>query len=323
MALAGCGSGSSGAGDTFHPQSSASATASRSASAVASSPAATPLTGQPVAATADAARVAVAVTVRASSGDPAPVGLGSADVVYQEFNNPGSARYVAVFQSHAAASVGPVGETEPVDGQVLGVYRALVANAGGTKGFVQTLDHAPIHDLSSANASSAYTPGAGGALYTSTARLLALAPRGTTAPPPIFSFAAATAGAPAGGRPATRVTITAPDHTAQVWTYSSATHRWATTLPGGAAMSVANLVVQNVPYITPGSRHASVQSARSYGHGTCTVLTRGAAVTGQWFKPGATSITNYADTHGVPVAMTPGPTWIALAPTGTTVEAVQ
>ena len=65
-----------------------------------------PLTGLTVTA-ATAQRPAVAVAVAGSD----PVGLGSADLVFEEMTSP--VRYLAVFQSAQARQVGPVTSTRP------------------------------------------------------------------------------------------------------------------------------------------------------------------------------------------------------------------
>ena len=99
-----------------------------------------PLTGLAVTA-AVAQRPAVAVAV---SG-PDPVGLGSADLVFEEMTSP--VRYLAVFQSDEANMVGPVTSTRPTDGQALSVLHPLIGYDGGTASFISVLDATKIVDV--------------------------------------------------------------------------------------------------------------------------------------------------------------------------------
>ena len=46
----------------------------------------------------------------------------------------------------------------------------------------------------------------------------------------------------------------------------------------------------------------------------------GTAATGTWAKTHIRDVTNYLEDKGSPMAFQPGPTWIILAPPGTTVS---
>src|SRR5450631_1046053 len=123
LAVAGC--EASPADLMTHPASTS--TPATGASAAPSSAPRTwtaPLTGLPVTGARAASRPAVAVSLSGAQ----PQGLGSADVVYEELTSP--LRYIAVFQSHDGASVGPVGQTRPMDGQALSVLHPLTAYDG-------------------------------------------------------------------------------------------------------------------------------------------------------------------------------------------------
>jgi hypothetical protein len=45
------------------------------------------------------------------------------------------------------------------------------------------------------------------------------------------------------------------------------------------------------------------------------------AISGKWGKPGLPQQTNFLDAGSVPVRLAPGPSWLILAPTGSTVTA--
>ena len=116
MLLAGCGSGAGAGSSSFPLATSASSSPSSTASGTTRpSPVATaPLTGLPAGSAAALASPIVVVDVQVIGGGVGLRGVGQADVVYQEFDNPGISRLIAAFQSQDA-TVGPVAATaQPV-----------------------------------------------------------------------------------------------------------------------------------------------------------------------------------------------------------------
>jgi hypothetical protein len=278
----------------------------------------TPLTGLP-ATDAVAQRPAVAVAV--SSTDP--VGLGAADLVYEEITSP--VRYVAVYQSNEA-TVGPVSGTRPDDGQILSVLHPLTSYDGGTSSFVSVLDTTKIVDEGYLTHPSLYSEGTDG-LTVSTAAIVS-ASTGDAPPPGLFSYRGpgATLASVKETHP-TSVRIDIPGQLTEQWNFSSSSDRWVQT-SGGPRVSVANLIVQIVPFKTVNLSRKygeTTQSARVYGKGAATVFSGttaggsgGTAAAGSWFKPGIAGLTNYFDAASVPMNFGTGPTWVVLAPAGTT-----
>jgi hypothetical protein len=87
---------------------------------------------------------------------------------------------------------------------------------------------------------------------------------------------------------------------------------------------VTNLLLQTVPYklVKPIARsETTVPSARVLGTGAATVLTGPYAAAGRWSKAGIAKLTNYGDASGVSIRLTPGTSWVALLPAGSTVHA--
>jgi Protein of unknown function (DUF3048) C-terminal domain/Protein of unknown function (DUF3048) N-terminal domain len=277
-----------------------------------------PLTGLTVSA-AVAQRPAVAVAVAAAD----PVGLGTADLVLEEMTAP--VRFLALFQSAQAPRVGPVAATRPMDGQALSVLHPVTGYDGGTSSFVSVLDATRIVDGGYARHPSAYAPGPAG-LTVSTSALAAAG--GSDGPPPEL-LPYRTAGTPlasTGESHPTSVRITIPGQPGQQWKFDTRTSRWVETA-GGPQVSVANLIVQIVPFKT-------VYLSRKYGEttqsaqviGTSRVIVfsgatpgggGGTAAAGTWHKPGIAGLTDYFDAAGLPMSFGPGPTWIILAPAGT------
>jgi hypothetical protein len=269
-----------------------------------------------------AQRPAVAVAVAGSD----PVGLGSADLVLQEMAGP--VRYLAVFQSAEASTVGPVTSTRPTDGQALSVLHPLTGYDGGTTSFISVLDATKIIDDGYAGHASLYSGGSGG-LTVSTATL-ATAGRSDGPPPALFGYRLpGDSLASTDETHPTSVRVEAPGEPAEQWNFDARTDRWVETA-GGPRVSVANLVVQIVSFKTvylSRKYGQTVQSARFIGKGAVTVFsgtapggsagTGGTAATGSWAKPGIAAVTNYFDAAGQPMSFEPGPTWVVLAPAGT------
>jgi len=277
-----------------------------------------PLTGLSVTA-AVALRPAVAVAVAGSD----PVGLSSADLVFQEMTVP--VRYLAVFQSDEASTVGTVTSTNPSDGQTLSVLHPLTGYDGGTSSFISVLDGTKIIDDGYAGHASLYSAGSDG-LTVSTAALVAAGP--SDAPPPaLFSYRLP--GAPLATvheTHPTSVKVEVPGQSVEQWNFDARADRWV-EMAGGPRMSVANLVVQIVSFKTvylSRKYGETTQSARVIGTGQVMVFSGtapggdgGTAAAGTWTKPGLAAVTNYFDAAHVPMDFVPGPTWIVLAPAGT------
>jgi len=308
LLLPGCG----GNPASLQPNTAAPATAATTPAAAATTPAATgptaPLTGLAVTA-AVAARPAVAVRLPVSGG----VGLEQADLVYEEWETATLPRALAVFQSRDAAQIGPVGQVRPADPFLLPSLRPLYANIGGASGTEGLLRMAEVTQVTS---SAAFTSGADGR-NTSTAAVLAAAPAGAKPPPAVLPVAAAgDAFSTSRLGKARTVSVTAPGSTAETWTYSASSKRWSRA--GSAGVSVANLILQTVPYKEVRLRQPDriAQSARVLGRGACTAVSAGTVTPCSWYKRSATAVTGYVDAAAVPLRFAAGPTWILLLPPG-------
>jgi Protein of unknown function (DUF3048) N-terminal domain/Protein of unknown function (DUF3048) C-terminal domain len=291
--------------------SSAATTAAQAASTPAPAGPVAPLTGLPTTA-AVAARPAVAVSVPLRGG----VGLDKADLVYQEYETAGLLRALAVFQSHDATQIGPVGQVRPADPALLPSLRPLYANSGGASGTEGLLEKAKIIQVTSSSAASAYTYGSAGPM-TSTAAVLAAAPTGAKPPPAVLPMAAAgDAFTTSHVGKARTLTVTPPGSDPETWTYSATTRRWSRA--GTPGVAVANLILQTVQYKVVRLRHPDryAQSARVLGRGTCQALSGGTITPCSWYKRSSAAVTGYVDAAGVPLRFATGPTWVVLLAPG-------
>jgi hypothetical protein len=331
MAASSCGvlallAGCTGSGGAAAVPASAASPASSSRAGSASAPAASPVTTAPLTglAVTDAVARRPAVAVAVTGSDP--VGLGSADLVFAEMTSP--ARYLAVFQSQEASRVGPVTSTMPTDGQALSVLHPLVGYDGGTSAFISVLDATKIIDVGYAGHASLYSAAPGG--VTVSTATLAAAGRSAGPPPGLFSYgeAGASLASVQETHPAS-VRVDVPGQPAEQWDFDTRADRWVQTT-GGPQVSVANLVVQIVPFKTVYLSHRygrTTRVPRLLGTGQAMVFSAatagtsgGTAADGTWSKPGLAAITNYFDAAHTSMNLEPGPTWIVLAPSGTRIS---
>jgi len=261
-------------------------------------------------------RRAVAVPVRVGTGSPAPAGLATADLIYQEYAESGSLHLLAVYQSREAARIGPVTEIRPADVKTLAIFNAFVGYGGAPESFLTQLENSKLPAVSPAQRADLFPGG-----YTSTGALYRAVPAGGT-PPPAFVYAAQ--GEPvadAGAKVAQRLTVTAPGRPAQVWTYDEPTRTWRSQL-GGVTVAVASVVVLTMPYKTVSIRRPvarDLPSAQVLGEGPALAVSGSSAATGSWRKGGLRQMCNVVDGSGFPVRLQPGTTWVVYAPTGSTV----
>src|SRR5205823_5761200 len=92
------------------------------------------------------------------------------------------------------------------------------------------------------------------------------------------------------------------------------------TVEAGFQIAPANVIVQFVPYVnSPGDVDVvgePVSVAQVIGTGEAWVLSQGKLVKGQWTKPTREAPTTYIDATGAPIPLTPGSTWVEIAPVG-------
>ncbi|MGH9157764.1 MAG: DUF3048 C-terminal domain-containing protein, partial [Acidimicrobiales bacterium] len=132
--------------------------------------------------------------------------------------------------------------------------------------------------------------------------------------------------APAGAAPTTHLTVNVSGRSRADWDFDAAANLWrrgtngtAHTVEGGGQLGFTNVVVQFVAYRNTSARDQSgnlVPTAAVVGQGPVTVLSAGQMVKGTWSKASSNAATEYRDSAGAPLALTPGTTWVTLAPTG-------
>jgi hypothetical protein len=309
-----------------HPRSVVSPSRTTTSPAPASDGALCPLTGLPAPGGRVPNRPALAVKV---GNDPAArpqSGLAAADIVYEVQAEGGITRYIAIYQCHEAASIGPVRSLRWVDWHVMEQFgHPILAFAGGIAPRVDEVDALPWLFPVNGLASSAFVRISSRVppenLYTSTAALWALDPSGH-APSPIFSYSDAP---PRDGTQVASATVPFSGASDVVWRWSASRHVWLRfygTTPdldaSGAQLSAVNVVIQLVralpgPYNESGPDSLGVDSI-TVGSGTVDVLRDGELVTGRWVRPAYGDVTRLVGPDGRPIDLTPGNTWVELVP---------
>jgi hypothetical protein len=283
-----------------------------------------PLTGRPDPSGLSQTRASLAVKIENSPDARPQSGLADADVVYEEVVEGGITRFWAVFNSKAPETVGPIRSVRLMDPGIVSPLGGIVVFSGGTADNVALIRRTPTVTVDENNAGPAFfRESARAAPHNLYGRTGLLWERGGTPipPPAIFSFTAP--GQTFAGTEAIdqfRVGFQAGYDPTYTW--DPATRTWKRAygaLPfmdaNGAQVAPTNVVVQFIGY-PRGSEGVVV------GSGEAWIFSDGRLLRGGWSKPDDATPTQFTDAFGGPVALTPGATWVELAPVSAPVDLV-
>jgi hypothetical protein len=258
------------------------------------------------------------------------IGLNQADVVVEEMVEGGITRFAAIFHSQDADPVGPVRSARSTDiGVASPMQRPLFAYSGANRVFEEQVRSAPLIDVGVKAAPDRYyrerSRRAPYNLFSRTTALFQLAPPDAVIPPALFSYRAA--GQPAAGAGMIAIQRSGIGWATPVeWEWDQAVGAWWRSQGGrrhvdaaGRGVAPVNVVIQFVDYRDTGLRDSSgavVPEANVIGEGDAWILTGGHLIPGRWTKPSAEAVTRYADSAGADILVTPGRTWVELAPPG-------
>lgn len=294
-----------------------------------------PLTGLPAGDPAHQARPVLAIKIDNAGPVRPQFGINQADVVYEEQVEGGLTRFAALFHSQDAARVEPVRSARSTDIAILTpLNRPLFGYAGANAVFEKEVHAAALTDLGVQVHDAPYhrdkSRAAPHNLFTSTDELYRLSPKGAAAPGPLFTFRPQGQHfAVAGVQPAGHITVAFPaGFVAQAtWDWDTASSSWMRGQSGtpdvddtGTRIAAANVIVQVVSYHNTGLVDPSgspVPEANLVGQGDALICSDGQVVAAHWSKPSIADRTEYTDAAGTPIGLTPGRTWIELAPPGT------
>jgi hypothetical protein len=285
-----------------------------------------PFTGLPDGGAAAAKRSSLGVKIENTPEARPQSGLDRADVVYEEVVEGGITRFWAIFSSTAPDVVGPVRSVRSMDPNIILPLGGVVAFSGGTPDNVALVRATGLVTVDEGNAGDAFfrdtSRQAPHNLYARPALLWA---RGGTPVPPEPLFEYVKKGAELVGEPTAsfHVHLQAGYDVAYVW--DAGRHGWKRftqgiepfMVTGTTPVQVAptNVIVQFVPY-------AAGADGNLIGTGEAWIFSNGQLVRGTWTKLYPPAPTVFTDSASKVIALTPGRTWVELAPTGTSVTVV-
>jgi hypothetical protein len=310
MLVSGCGGGVAG---RSAPGSSASAVARW------------PLTGQvaprPPTETALSVKIDNAPAARPQSG------LNQADLVFECLVEGGMSRFLAVYQSHPAAEIGPIRSARPVDGALLRALRGgIFAYSGAADGEIAPAkaystsfllsndeDSAPFTRLSSRSAPQN--------VFSSTVRLRAEAARRSAhprLPGALFSYGAVVAGSPV----ARRLSVVIGGAASASWAYDGASYLRSENgsrhlLANGQQVRATNVVVLRVQVTHSGIMDAAGNEdpfVLAYGSGAAEFYRNGVVERGRWSRPAVTDGYRFTSAGGKALTLASGNSWVELVP---------
>jgi len=282
-----------------------------------------PLTGLPDPSGASQTRAALSVKIENTPEARPQSGLDVADVVYEEVVEGGITRFWAIFNSAAPQVVGPIRSVRFMDPNIVTPIGGVVAFSGGTPANVALIRNTPTVNVDENNAGDAFfresTRFAPHNLYGDTAKLWTRG--GEPVPPrPLFTYLAKGESFVGDGIDQFRVGFN-PGYD-PTYTWDPATKAWKRSYGpfpfndvSGKQVAPENVIVQFVHY--PAGAEGEL-----IGEGEAWVFSDNKLLRGKWVKPNAETPTQFLNAFGVPIALTPGRTWVELLPTGSPVDLV-
>jgi hypothetical protein len=274
-------------------------------------------------------RPVLAVKIENSPDARPQAGLQAADIVYEEPVEGGITRFIAVYQCHDEARVGPVRSARTADPDVLAQFGVpVLAYSGGAPNVVRAIQEADLLPLDETSGAKAFVRDparpAPHNLYAGTKDLYRVARSGSSAPEPVFAYAPEITG------PSRRVSTVhlpfSPTYSDVWWTWSRKAEAWlrshgdeAHLAEEGGPVSATNVVVQVVDVVV-GPRGGITPQLELTGSGKAYVFRDGRMIVGQWERPKLGDVTRFLTKEGDEIELEPGRTWVELFPSSIPVE---
>ena len=253
-------------------------------------------------------------------------GINQADVVYEELVENSSTRLMALFQSTDAGPIGPVRSARPTDVLLFTpLSRPLFAWSGANPWVTEMIGNSNIVDVGNTPAVDQYYRERSRAAphnlfidgYLS---MLASHQDDAGSPRPLFVYRAPNEPLGANARPLGSVNIVWGSFGGNApvdYSWDAGVGGWFRWQAGeahvdssGVQVAPPNVIIQFVDYEPNGG----IPDGQLVGQGVAWVLTAGNIVEGTWTKPDAATPTQFLDAAGAPIKLTPGRTWVSLAP---------
>lgn len=293
-----------------------------------------PLTGEDVQSTGVLDRPVVAVKIDNASPARPQAGLAEADVVFEELVEGGYTRFLALFQSRAPQTAGPVRSGRDVEADLLPPYDPLFVISGAAEPTYAVLRGAGLKIREESQPEDAFERAGDRKrpynLFVDVERMYQVASQddGLPAASEAWTFAET---APS-GRDVLEANLTFSPTNPVRWVWDDASGSWLREQAGASHVDVAgdqlaaeNVVVLKVPVAAGGgvdSAGNATQHIQIVGSGEATVLRDGKAVTGTWRKQSRDGHIEFVTSSGVVIPLSPGRTWVELLPVGAPLDLV-
>jgi hypothetical protein len=276
-------------------------------------------------------RPALAVKVENLPVARPQTGLATADIVYEEPVEAGITRFIVVYQCQDAPLIEPVRSARYTDADILVQFgQPLLGYAGAVPQVVRAIRNAGIIDLSVNLVPDAYERDPSRPephnLTTSTQALYALTEGLVGTPPPLFTYAVEP---PEWGSAVAEAFVPFSHFSDVSWRWSKPDQRWhrydtgvAQLISDGSQIMATNVIVQMVEVeLTDVVDVNGAPSPKvvSTGSGPAFVLRDGQMYEVTWERPSLSDVTTFFDQNGDEIPLSPGNTWIELAPATTAV----
>ncbi len=249
-------------------------------------------------------------------------GINQADIVWEELVEGSITRLAAVFHEQTPARVGPVRSARTGDIPLVSQLNTpLFGASGANSGVLNALASAPVVNVN-ALVAGGYARDTGRRaphnLFANPLTLWAYGQGVAGTPPQLLRYRSP--GAPAAGATSAGVDI---DFGNTAVTYRWNGVGWLRTQNGtvhkdsaGIAVAPPNVIVQVTSYGISGA-DAESPEAITLGSGVAYIYSAGKVIEGTWSRGTATERIVYRDAGGAEVLLTPGRTWVEIAPPGT------
>ncbi len=260
-------------------------------------------------------------------------GLQDADIVFEELVEGGLTRFLAIFHSQIPTSVGPIRSGRSTDIPLLMPFDgALFGWSGSNWAFRKLLDTVAITDVGLYRKPSHYwrqteriSPSN---LWVRASQLFNKEAHDPHSSEPLWPYELSEETTSAPSREIKGVKVD--------WGSTKVEHLWDAARSGWARsqnddphvvldlkgeqheLAPENLIIQFTKYVL--TNEEDVNGARiplglvSEGSGTALILKDGGLIEGRWIKANVTVHTDFFDNQGRLIAMSPGSTWVLLAP---------
>lgn len=285
-----------------------------------------PLTGLPVTDPTIAERPAILVKIDNTTKGRPQEALNEADLIYEEQIEGGYTRLAVVYHTNDPL-LGPVRSGRTTDIALVGSLNTpIFAFSGANRVHGALLRRQPIVDLGAQTRREYFRasgrPGTYDLMVESAELWEIEAEEGLGGPPPPhFEYRTPGVGLPESAEPASYLTVKYPGARGE-WEWDG--EAWLRTQDGsahvdasGAQVAAANVIVAFVDHVKSGARDlagSQVYEEQFIGQGDALVFTDGHVIEATWTKASLRSVPTYTTADGVPIALTPGLTWVVLAP---------